>query len=95
MPKRRLIAISSLKSNEKNFFIVDASFLTNKYIPLNIVPNEHKDRIQSCDEWWQIIEEQINKKKAIVYIPDICVAEVIKVFSKKYYQEKMVYIPAI
>ncbi len=89
MSRLRKIIISSLESNHKNFFIVDACFLANKYIPLKIVPNNQKQRVQSCVEWWKIIEEQINKKRAIVYIPDICVAEVIKVFSKMYYQEAL------
>lgn len=88
MPRCRHIKIN-LNIEEKNFFIVDAGFLANKYIPIQIAKTQlDKDRIQSCKDWWKIIEKQINQKRAIVYIPDICIAEVIKVFAKKCYQEK-------
>lgn len=96
MPRRRYIEITNLPNNDKNFHLVDASFLANKYISIKNVPDRYKNhipRIESCKEWWEIIEEQIKKKKAIVYIPDICVAEVIKVFAKKYYQEKWLSYP--
>lgn len=88
MPRRRYIS-KNLKDNDKNFYIVDANFLANKYLPLRIIKNKgEKGRIDSCKEWWKIIEKQIEARKAIVYIPDICIAEVIKVFAKKYYQQK-------
>lgn len=90
MPKRRPI-YKNLNKKEKNFYIVDANFLANKYLPLKIVPKEKEDdreRIKNCKEWWKIIEKQIKAKQAIVYIPDICIAEVIKVFAKTYYRKK-------
>lgn len=88
MPRLRKIH-KNLNASDKNFYIVDANFLANKYLPSKMAksPNE-KERIENCQEWWKIIEKQIKDKKCIVYIPDICIAEVIKVFAKKYYQEK-------
>jgi len=80
-------------TDQKNYYIVDACFLANKYIPTNINPrtkeqeNEIK-RIKACKAWWKIIEDQLDKEQARVYIPDICIAEVIKTLSKKLYNEE-------
>lgn len=90
MSRRRPI-YKNLDGKDKNFYIVDANFLANKYIPLKIIPptnGNDRERIKNCKEWWKIIEKQIKAKRAIVYIPDICIAEVIKVFAKIYYQKK-------
>lgn len=89
MPKRRTIKIAP-EVKMKNFYIVDACFLANKYLPSKIFISKHeRERIENCKEWWKIIEQQIKLKQAIVYIPDICIAEVIKVFAKIYYQKKL------
>lgn len=85
----RIRKISRNPNPGKNYYLVDANFLANRFIPQNIVPNAHqKQRIERCNEWWDEIEEQLNKNKARVYIPDICIAETFKVLAKKYYEEK-------
>ena len=72
----------------KNYFLVDANFLANRYIPLAHVPvGPQRDRIERCNEWWEEIENQLARSKARVYIPDICVAETFKTLAKKYYEE--------
>ena len=73
----------------KNCYLVDACFFANKYIPQKVAPDEEQRlRIQSCKRWWREIEEQLTNRKAIVYIPDVCIAETFKVLAKKYYDEK-------
>ncbi len=73
----------------KNYFLVDANFLANKYIPTSVAPNiQERTRIERCLEWWNEINAQIKKEKARVYVPDICIAETFKVLAKKYYLDK-------
>ena len=73
----------------KNYFLVDANFLTMKYISSNIAPNsKEKNRIDKCMEWWNEINSQLRNGKARVYVPDICIAETFKVIAKKYYEDK-------
>jgi hypothetical protein len=43
----------------KNYYIIDACFLANRFIPAKIAPDEkEKTRIKSCMEWWGEIEAQ-------------------------------------
>lgn len=87
MPKIR--KINRIPTGSKNFYVVDANFLANKYIQPYFAPNDrHKARIEQCLDWWEEIDEQIWDYKARVYIPDICIAETFKVLAKKYYMEK-------
>jgi predicted nucleic acid-binding protein len=73
----------------KNYFLVDACFLANRFIPVNRAPIGHqRTRIEKCLEWWQEIESQIKANKARIYVPDICIAETFKVLAKKYYEDK-------
>ena len=72
----------------KNYFVVDANFLANKYIPPKRAPKPgEKIRIQKCLEWWEEIDKQLDINKARVYIPDLCIAETFKVLAKKYYDK--------
>jgi len=83
--------IQSIPGEGKNYYLVDANFLCNKYIPISCVPIEkekERRRIHECQEWWNEIESQIKKGKARVYVPDICVAEVFKALAGKYYKDK-------
>lgn len=74
---------------KKHYYIIDTNFLVNRFIPLNRVMNENeKKRVESCMEWWKIIDEQIKNDKAKIFIPDICIAEAFKVLAKRYYKEK-------
>lgn len=87
MPRVR--KISRDPNPGKNYYLVDANFLANRFIPPESVPNANqRDRIKRCNEWWDEIEKQLKHNKARVYIPDICIAETFKVLAKKYYEEK-------
>ena len=73
----------------KNYFVVDACFLINKYIPLNRIPDpSQKTRVEKCLDWWTEIEAQLQSNKARVYMTDLCIAETFKVLARKYYTEK-------
>ena len=75
-------------SPDKNYYIIDASFLVNKYIPPNRTPDtRQKTRLEKCIEWWTEIDNQIRANKARVYIPDICIAETFKVLARRYYDK--------
>ena len=70
----------------RNYFVLDACFLVNKYIPVRRAPTTRdKDQIKKCLEWWDEIETQLKKHKARVYVPDICIAETFKTLAKKYF----------
>lgn len=77
------------KPNNKIAYVIDANFLANKFIPTKYVtdPTE-KVAIESSMEWWAEIDEQLKSGHAIIYIPDICIAESFKVLAKKYYKHK-------
>jgi hypothetical protein len=72
----------------RNYYLVDACFLVNRFIPIGRIPN-HADqkRVEECNKWWSEIENQLNHNKGRVYIPDVCIAEAFKVLAKKYYVE--------
>ena len=72
-----------------NYFLIDANFLANKYIPPIVAPNDRqKRRIEKCLEWWEEIDSQLNSGKARVYVCDLCIAEAFKVLAQKYYVDK-------
>ena len=49
---RRSRKIHHNPSHGKNYYVVDASFLVNKYIPSNRAPDaKQKTRIEKCIEW--------------------------------------------
>ena len=74
--------------SEKNYFLVDACFLVEKYLPLGSAPTtELRDRLRQVKKWWKEIDRQVNTERGRVYVPDLCIAEAFKVFAKKYYQE--------
>ncbi|MEZ5358872.1 MAG: hypothetical protein R3F48_08565 [Candidatus Zixiibacteriota bacterium] len=85
----RVRKIEKRPQGRKNFFLVDACFLANRYIPrLKAPKGRERDRIDLCVDWWDEINSQLEKHDARVYIPDICIAETFKVLAKKYYTEK-------
>jgi predicted nucleic acid-binding protein len=85
----RIRKISRNPDSGKNYYLVDANFLANRFIPPAMVPNDHQRvRINNCNNWWDEIEIQLNKNLARVYIPDICIAETFKVLAKKYYKDR-------
>lgn len=86
MPKVR--KIDRFPESGRNYYLIDACFLANKYIPSSIVTNVHeRQRIERCMEWWEEIDQQIKFRKARIYIPDVCIAETFKTLSKKYFED--------
>ncbi|MFA5315807.1 MAG: hypothetical protein WC369_00075 [Dehalococcoidales bacterium] len=72
----------------KNYYVIDACFLANKFIPPRYAPDQiQKDRIEACLSWWKEIDNQLKYGKARIYISDVCIAEAFKVLAKKYYSE--------
>ena len=89
MPRVRTIPRNPPKA-KRNFFVVDASFLAEKYIPVGSHPTpEGKERGRECKKWWKEIDRQIKLELARVYVPDVCIAEAFKALAKKYYQDKV------
>jgi hypothetical protein len=73
----------------KQYYLVDANFLVNKFIPHARVTNHYEySRVVRSQDWWVEIDDQVRNKLAKVYIPDICIAESFKVLAKKYYVDK-------
>lgn len=71
-----------------NHYVVDASFLVNRFIPEKYVPQGRElNRVKACNVWWDEIDLQLEAHKARVYIPDVCIAETFKTLAKKYYEE--------
>lgn len=76
-------------SPEKNYYVVDANFLANCFIPPERAPKgRERTRIVKCDRWWDEISRQLDQDHARVYLPDIAIAETFKVLAKKYYKDK-------
>ncbi|HEU5180430.1 MAG TPA: hypothetical protein VFW45_06545 [Candidatus Polarisedimenticolia bacterium] len=76
-------------NGRRNYYLVDACFLVNNYIPIAIAPSVgDQKRLTACREWWDEIHAQLNANKARVYVPDVCIAEAYKVLAKKYYTER-------
>lgn len=81
--------VKNPRKDRKNYFLVDASFIAEKYLPLESAPsNKVKVRIRECKKWWKEIDRQVTEGRARVYIPDVCIAEAFKVLAKKYYSEQ-------
>lgn len=74
---------------DKNFYLLDANFLVNRFIPPDCVlkPRE-KVRVEASQRWWDEIDRQVKAGKAFLYVPYVCVAEAFRVLAKKYYLEK-------
>jgi len=75
------------KKAEKNFFVVDACFLANKYLRIGTASKPEADIIRQAHVWWKEIDKQISEERARVYVPDLCIAEAFKVLAKKHYQK--------
>ncbi len=77
------------KPSEVIAYVVDANFLVNKFIPTKFVTDASEKAVIECSlEWWAEVDAQISSGDAIVYVPDICIAESFKVLAKKYYKHK-------
>jgi predicted nucleic acid-binding protein len=72
----------------RNYYLVDTNFIVNKFLPASTAPTVHeRDRIAQCQTWWQEIDSQTRKRKARVYIPDVCIAEAFKALAQKHYTD--------
>ncbi len=90
----RVRKIQRKPTSGRNYYVVDADFLANRYIPIGCAPaGNQRTRIQ-LNDWWDEIESQLKDDKARVFIPDICIAETFKVLAKKYYEDKWFTRPA-
>lgn len=92
MPRSKKIFLNPKK--HKNYFLLDANFLVYASINERLL-NSHiafddkeSNRASCCLEWWKIIKGQLDKGKARIYVPDICIAEAFKVLAKWYYKKK-------
>lgn len=78
--------LRSPPKDERNFYIVDACFLANKYLPIGTAPTKDEQQlIRVAHQWWKEIDSQVSGEVARVYVPDLCIAEAFKVLAKKYY----------
>lgn len=80
----------------KNYFLVDANVLAYAALParqqasrVNISDEKEKKRAQQCGEWWKYIKRQLKNDKARVYVPDVCIAEALKVLAKWYFRTRL------
>src|SRR5512146_908477 len=72
---------------EPLFYLVDANFLANRFIPYGRVTDvRERQRVERSQDWWVEIDRQVQDDNAVVYVPDVCIAEAFKVLAKKYYQ---------
>lgn len=80
--------------SRRNYFLADASFLAEKYLPIGGAPTPaDAQRTRECHTWWREIDRQVASERARVYIPDVCIAEAFKVLAKKYYQDNVLASP--
>lgn len=88
MPRVRKIKKNPSKER-RNFFVVDACFLADKYLPIGTATDpDGRDILRESHRWWKEIDRQIKQQRARVYVPDLCIAEAFKVLAKKMFSEK-------
>ncbi len=74
------------RKTERNYFVADASFLVNKYLPIGTAPTaDVEHQIREAHKWWKEIDRQVADQRARVYLPDLCIAEAFKALATKYY----------
>lgn len=89
MPRVRKIRRNPDRSS-RNYFVVDACFLVEKYLPINSAGTENeKQQSRACKRWWKEIDRQLDESRARVYVPDVCIAEAFKVLARRKYQDKI------
>lgn len=72
------------------YYIVDSNFFANKYLRPGESSNDtDKKRIENSLSWCEIINRQISKNSAIVYINELCISETFKIMARKYYQDNL------
>lgn len=86
MPRIRKIPI---KPDDKHFYLIDACFLANRFIPYDrVTDKKEQKRVINSQDWWNVIDKQIKCDKAMIFVLDVCIAESFKVLAKKYYEDK-------
>ena len=79
-----------LKPVNTIYYIVDSNFFANKYLRPGESSNDtDKKRIENSLSWCEIINRQISKNSAIVYINELCTSETFKIMARKYYQDNL------
>lgn len=69
--------------------------MANRFIPYDRVTDvRERSRVERSQDWWVEIDAQIKAGNAVVYIPDVCIAEAFKVLAKKYYTNQYFRNPA-
>lgn len=87
MPKKVRIR---RRPGRPNYFLVDASFLVNKYLKLGwINDQDEQQRVRQCQDWWEEIDKQVKAQRARVYVLDVCIAEAFKTLAKKNYEDRI------
>lgn len=85
----RVRKIHRKPDKSRNYYLIDACFLANKYIPIKVAPDDQeKQRLRDCHAWWKEINDQLKAGRARIYVPDVCIAEAFKVLAKKYYLDE-------
>jgi len=88
MPRIRKIRRTP-PGGDLNYFLLDANFIANCHIPPVLVTNLHERlRIADCLAWWREIKNQVEARRARIYVPDICIAEAFKVLAKKRFDDE-------
>jgi hypothetical protein len=66
----RVRKIKRLPTPGRNYFLVDANFLANKFIPPLLAPaGLERTRIESCLEWWREIDDQVSGRASFSAAP--------------------------
>jgi predicted nucleic acid-binding protein len=74
------------KQGETFHYLVDTCFLVNKYLDVRRITDvAQRRRVESSQEWWAIIDGQLHRREARVFLPDIVVAEAFKALARRYY----------
>jgi len=85
MPAARTIPI---KPALRNSYVIDANFLAARYIPpVKVTDPKEQQRITRAQDYWVHMDAQLLAGKAIVYVPDVCIAEAFKTLARKYYHD--------
>ncbi len=83
------------RPDPRNYFLVDACFLVNKYLKLSWIKDPaERERVRKCHLWWQEIDTQMKAQRARVFVLDVCIAEAFKTLAKKNYEDRVFTYPA-
>jgi len=70
------------------WYLIDSCFLVNRYLDESRTNEKGEiDSITAAKQYWNIIDQQLEKGKCRILILDVCIAEAFKVLAKKRYQQ--------